>query len=732
MKQNSIYLRPDTGPTSKNISAVVSYISSVNNTNENISDSNIEYTTKPWKSFYLGRISGNYTKSKQQIPPPIPLPQTTVYPVTRNNIGKILQALISSKRAKSQGIAFVKSRKDLKDALRILLAARAIGINKMYPRVESGFRTKNERNKTYLLTTVPLLHVLPTTKPTFKSLTPKPHIPVKETVKTNAPGSEYKDFPTSGLVSTPAMIISQMAKAHNPNIFKSRQMEQRKQDRNKGQRLKDKPELLSSFKKASGFSLSKQKIRPDAVNVVAVDNKQTNADYSLITRPKNKAMSPSNVIEPGPKVTKIKKTPPALARLLKARELLRERLRSFGRKHPVSVIASQKQSNAKQKNSKTIDRKMMTNDSSTASSNKTKASEFKHILDEGIINTSKRKIKAVPPQIAFRKGDSDVQPSHMVNEPMRKKQTTSKGTVEKRKVQQQSRLTLPKKDISKTSTKTVFSAAGFNERSGQPTSIRALTAMQQPAGRVSQVPLSPVSMFSDTGRMSFSLFQGIQQRTIKPRVLKKTFSEIKHSQAPVHEFAKESTTKPSVKNIDKGVEVTSTPTRFKSVPEINRHQHTFQPASDVNRVPLGAPSRRTFFNTAMTSSPALRLHQSRLFEPRKDNLLSKSNVPAVRPQLNIESISAVSPQSQTVLEPPLHDSHSSDNGHNPNPGVPMSNGVTSPLSQKNTEQITVQHPQHNHTLDKSVALGNFISDAAFTAFIHLRFTLRLLRNTLNM
>ena len=102
----------------------------------------------------------------------ITLPQTTVFPVTRSNLGKILQALVNSKRAKSQGIAFVKSRKDLKDALRILFVSRGIGVNIMNQSMKDvGRTTEAQLNPTKHVTTEPLIQVSPTFKTTFTTLT---------------------------------------------------------------------------------------------------------------------------------------------------------------------------------------------------------------------------------------------------------------------------------------------------------------------------------------------------------------------------------------------------------------------------------------------------------------------------------------------------------------------------------------------------------------------------------
>ena len=164
---------------------MISLLSNKLKENGNISDFNMSFASTSWKSIFLKRLN-NSEHVYKMIRASTPLPQTTVFPVTRKNIGQILKTLITSKKAKAQGLAFVKNKKDLRDALKILLASRVISLKRLMPRGNILSMTKAKQNDNASSTPTSVLEILTTTIPNNAHLTDT-HLQAKSNIKVTIP-----------------------------------------------------------------------------------------------------------------------------------------------------------------------------------------------------------------------------------------------------------------------------------------------------------------------------------------------------------------------------------------------------------------------------------------------------------------------------------------------------------------------------------------------------------------
>ena len=183
--QKSIYIGTDPNFNSKNFTKLISLLANKLKENGNISDLNMSLASTSWKSIFLKRLNSSEQVYKM-IRASTPLPQTTVFPVTRKNIGQILKTLIMSKKAKAQGLAFVKNKNDLRDALKILLASRAMSLKRLMPRGNILSVTKAKQNDNDSSTPTSVLEILTTTIPNSANLTDT-HLQAKSNIEVTIP-----------------------------------------------------------------------------------------------------------------------------------------------------------------------------------------------------------------------------------------------------------------------------------------------------------------------------------------------------------------------------------------------------------------------------------------------------------------------------------------------------------------------------------------------------------------
>ena len=194
--QKSIYIGTDPNFNTKNFTKLISLLANKLKENGNISDFNMSLASTSWKSIFLKRLNSSEQVYKM-IRASTPLPQTTVFPVTRKNIGQILKTLIMSKKAKAQGLAFVKNKTDLRDALKILLASRAMSLNRLMPRGNILSMTKAKQNDNDSSTPTSVLEILTTTIPNNAHLTDT-HLQAKSNIEVTIPtkSDHLKDIKT--------------------------------------------------------------------------------------------------------------------------------------------------------------------------------------------------------------------------------------------------------------------------------------------------------------------------------------------------------------------------------------------------------------------------------------------------------------------------------------------------------------------------------------------------------
>ena len=223
MKQKPNFTDLGSGSNVSNISQDVSLLSkSEVNTNENITEGKKHHALTNAQNIIMGEEKQAPSIDSHDIltrESKGTLPHTTVFPVTRSNLGKILQALVNSKRANAQGIAFVKSRQDLKDALRILFISRGLGLNIMN-RTLLRELTGPQMIKTSSETTERLTNVLPTSKPAITTLTRDSYGGNEELPIAKDLQIQYRNLNTESQIG----YLPQQVKATVPTIFKQAQL----------------------------------------------------------------------------------------------------------------------------------------------------------------------------------------------------------------------------------------------------------------------------------------------------------------------------------------------------------------------------------------------------------------------------------------------------------------------------------------------------------------------------
>ena len=223
MKQKTNFTDLGSGSNVSTISQDVSLLSkSEVNTNENITEGKKHHALTNAQNIIMGEEKQAPSIDSHDIltrESKGTLPHTTVFPVTRSNLGKILQALVNSKRAKAQGIAFVKSRQDLKDALRILFISRGLGLNRMNRTLLRSL-TGPQMIKTSSETTERLTNVLPTSKPAITTLTRDSYGGNEELPNAKDLQIQYRNLNTESQIG----YLPQQVKATVPTIFKQAQL----------------------------------------------------------------------------------------------------------------------------------------------------------------------------------------------------------------------------------------------------------------------------------------------------------------------------------------------------------------------------------------------------------------------------------------------------------------------------------------------------------------------------
>ena len=528
IKQKGQYIDFGSGSSVVNLSDSVSFLSkSAINANKNI--------TEEKKPPSLTNIQSVIAEEKK---PKVSLPQTTVYPVTRNNLGKILHALVNSKRAKSQGIAFVKSRKDLKDALRILFVSRGLGLNIINQK--AGGITDTQLNKTSIVTTIPHIHVLPTIKPTIKTQTES------YDAKEKLPGAkdlqiQYRDTNTGSQLG-----LAQPIKATQPTIFKQALL----QSSSKPKHLQPKSKAFTDTATTAtshGKTSVKPTITPGAINfedemLIGANNNPKIVDYNVIggttigpvdikTTPHSMETEPntqSNVMKMKPEENAISdrrqgqlskdfsvpvpRTPPALAKLL------RTRLARLGRgKYSPSVsffkpLISQNLTQHKPAESHVLAAEKAVIKSHVkrkSKSDKTESIIAKESVGKHTDYTLQDGPKDLKSNIGFLESKADVKQFHWINMP-----TFDFTTIKPHEISKQ---TIAKPDKSQPrpskekqrplQAKTLFTVSGVSDLTEQTALHKDARIFQQPVEHSNQVLSSPVSMFSDDRRLTLSIFK---------------------------------------------------------------------------------------------------------------------------------------------------------------------------------------------------------------------------------
>ena len=600
--QKSIYIGTDPGFNGKNASTVISLLSNKNNINGNISDIKLNFTSTPLNSLYLKQIQDS--TAHKSLHASDPLPQTTVFPVTKSNIGQILKTLMTSKKAKAQGLAFVKSRQDLRDALKILLASRAMSTRRMIPGANN--LTSIKQNTTDSAWSFPVLQVVTTNTPDTSIVSNN----FRKTAATNKDIKlDNKEFVSSKVRSQNNKFILENTKAERQLDIKRKQSEQSANSRQPqfvtsrkgGQYSQDSkfqfndknqksatdtahiynPENTKSRRKTAKHNTFTQNFTTGVVNfeeemLLEVGNNITVADQSALQSSYGTSIGLLSKQEGKYSTLTDIKIKTAADRGKEIKSMLSKAKNAKPKTQlaldaPLSSLNNEFQPNSGDlsipKQTQTIFKKLGRIKSYAADDtfgkpttkyalrpqlSQTQVLVSKQpvgsiqTLDTSAINLKPHKLVDFHPKIAFVQGISGVKQLDMTHMHVLKHSPKVANTTDAKIYSQpQQKDKRPKKVFEYARTKTELAAADINRYSEKYKPSKSPVGLQEPVDLFKQTPLSQMSMFKGSGRMSFGVSKNLHLTEGRFPIKKTKISDIKGQVTISSEALQDTTTQNS-------------------------------------------------------------------------------------------------------------------------------------------------------------------------------------------